>query len=38
VGIRNENIVSIVQSIKKDSEEEHDFIAKLKANFKLLNT
>jgi len=37
MGIRKENIVSIVQSIKKNSEEEHDFIAKLKANFKLLN-
>jgi len=37
MGIRKENIVSVVQSIKKDSEEEHDFIAELKANFKLLN-
>jgi len=38
VGINEENIKTIIQSIKKDSEEEQDFIDEIRANIKLLDT
>lgn len=37
VGINNENVETVIQSTKKDSEEERDFIDEIKENTKSLN-